>query len=274
MIRSYKMIIDFHTHCFPDALAPRALEALKHNAEQTQMQACTNGTASDTERNLRENGIDLGVVCNIATNVRQQTKVNDFAISLLHSNKKLSPLGSIHPDSTNKYEEMKRLHDNGIKGVKVHPDYVSIEITAPGYSEIFSICEQLGLFVITHAGWDPVSPDHIHASPEGILQVINNHPNLKLVAAHMGGYAYSKDVIDNLVGRDIYFDTSLSSYRSDERDTLLTILKEHRPDRLLFATDTPWSLTQRELEFIYSANLSEELTEKILFHNAKNLLNM
>ena len=268
------MIIDFHTHCFPDALAPRALAALEHNAAQTQMRPCTNGTASDTERNLNENGIDLAVVCNIATNAHQQTKVNDFAISLLHSTRKLIPLGSIHPDSANKQEELKRLYDSGIKGIKVHPDYVSIEITDPRFGEIFSICEQMSMFVITHAGWDPVSPNHIHATPEGILQVIKNHPKLKLVAAHMGGYAHSKEVIETLVGSDVYLDTSLSSHRPDEHDNLLTILKEHRPDRIMFATDTPWSMTRRELDFIYSANLSDELTQNIMFRNAQKLLNM
>lgn len=268
------MIIDFHTHCFPDALAPRALAALQHNAEQTQMRPCTNGTASDTEKNLRVNGIDFAVVCNIATNAHQQTKVNDFAISLLHNSKCLIPLGSIHPDSTNKQEEINRLRANGIKGIKVHPDYVSTEITDDKYGEIFSICEQADIFVVTHAGWDPVSPDHVHATPEGILQVIKDHPNLKLVAAHMGGYAYSDEVLSKLAGHNIYLDTSLSSHRSDERNNLLNILREHRSDRILFATDTPWSLAQRELDFIYSANLSSELVENILFRNAQDLLNM
>ena len=268
------MIIDFHTHCFPDALAPRALAALEHNAQQTQMRPCTNGTAFDTERNLSQNGIDLAVVCNIATNAHQQTKVNDFAISLLHNSQTLIPLGSIHPDSPNKQDELKRLCENGIKGIKVHPDYVSVKISDPRFGEIFSICEQMNMFVVTHAGWDPVSPDHVHATPEGILQVIKKYPKLKLVAAHMGGYAHSKQVIETLVGQDIYFDTSLSSHRVDEHDNLLTILKEHNPERLLFATDTPWSQTNRELDFIYSANLSTELTENILFRNAQKLLNM
>jgi predicted TIM-barrel fold metal-dependent hydrolase len=90
----------------------------------------------------------------------------------------------------------------------------------------------------------------------------------------MGGYAHSKEVLETLVCSDVYLDTSLSSHRLDERDNLLTILKKHRPDRILFATDTPWSQTQNELNFIYSANLSPEFTENILFRNAQNLLNI
>ena len=76
------MIIDFHTHCFPDALAPRALSSLEHNAEQTQMRPFTDGTAEGTKKLIAAHGINRAVVCNIATNAHQQPKVNNFAISL------------------------------------------------------------------------------------------------------------------------------------------------------------------------------------------------
>lgn len=266
------MIIDFHTHCFPDALAPRALAALQHNAEQTQMSPCTDGTASGTERYIDESGIDFAVVCNIATNSKQQSKVNDFAISLKSPHPKLIPLGALHPESTENESTLTKLHQAGIHGIKIHPDYVTTNIDDPKYDDIFSLCEYHGFFVVTHAGWDPVSPNHIHATPEGILNVITRHPGLRLVAAHMGGYSCSEEVLEKLVGRDIYFDTSLSAHRMTEYQNLIKILKGHRPDRLLFATDTPWSDAKKELDFILSAGLSDELTNKILFQNAIELL--
>ena len=268
------MIIDFHTHCFPDALAPRALSALEHNAEQTQMRPFTDGTAEGTKKLIAAHGIDRAVVCNIATNAHQQPKVNNFAISLARSNSSLVPLGSLHPDFDDNEAELKRLIDAGIKGIKIHPDYIATEINDKKFDNIFSICEESGVFVVTHAGWDPVSPNHIHATPQGILDVMTRHPNLKLVAAHMGGYSCSDEVLDKLVGRDIYIDTSLSSHRDTERDNLIKILRRHDPNRLLFATDTPWSNPQKELEFIYSAKLSDDLTEKILCRNAISLLGL
>ncbi|MBQ9080256.1 MAG: amidohydrolase family protein [Clostridia bacterium] len=266
------MIIDFHTHCFPDALAARALGVLQHNAEKIQMTPCTDGTQSGTERHIAASGVDYAVVCNIATNARQQVKVNDFAISLIQNSKTLLPLGSLHPDGENKKSELERLYNAGICGIKIHPDYITIQISDAKYDEIFSLCEEMGMFVVTHAGWDPVSPNHVHATPDDILKVITRHPKLKLVAAHMGGYEYSQEVLEKLVGQNIYFDTSLSAHRVNERENLLRILREHRPDRLLFATDTPWSLAAKELEFISSANLSDELKENILYRNALELL--
>ena len=46
------MIIDFHTHCFPDTLAPKALSALKDHALQSHRFPCTNGTISGTETHI------------------------------------------------------------------------------------------------------------------------------------------------------------------------------------------------------------------------------
>ena len=106
------MIIDFHTHNFPDALAPKAMASLKINcAANPDIVAHTDGTASDAERLLRSSGVDRAVVCNIATNSRQENKVNSYSILLLESDFFL-PLGSLHPDSENKREELARLKDN------------------------------------------------------------------------------------------------------------------------------------------------------------------
>ncbi len=268
------MIIDFHTHCFPDALAPRALSALEHNAEQTQMRPCTDGTAEGTKRLIASHDIDRAVVCNIATNAHQQPKVNNFAISLAEQKGPLIPLGSLHPDFEDNTAELDRLISAGIKGIKIHPDYITTEINNAKFDNIFSLCEEKSIFIVTHAGWDPVSPNHIHATPHGILDVITRYPKLKLVATHMGGYACSDEVLENLVGKEIYLDTSLSSHRPDERDNLLKILHKHNSERLLFATDTPWSDPRKELEFIYSAKLSDELLENILFRNSMSLLGL
>lgn len=267
------MIIDFHTHCFPDKLAPRALSALKINADKTGLAPCTDGTRVGTEQNLIRVGIDRAVVCNIATNAKQQANVNGFAIELTQSSR-LIPLGSLHPDGEQKRETLLKLRSAGIGGIKIHPDYVTTEIDNAKFDEIFSLCEDLEMFVVTHAGWDPVSPEHIYATPEAIRTVIDRYPHLKLVAAHMGGFACADGVIEHLVGRNIYIDTSLSSHRSEEKDKLHRILRDHDPDKILFATDTPWSDAREELEFIYSAKLSDKNTQKILYQNALALLGL
>lgn len=268
------MVIDFHSHCFPDALAPRAIEKLCCNAMHTDFSPHTNGTASDTEAKLRAAGIDHAVVCNIATNARQQHNVNSFAISLTERDGMLIPLGSLHPDGEDKRGELARLRAAGIRGIKIHPDYVRFDIDDPGFDEIFTLCAEIGFFVVTHAGLDPVSPDHMHASPRAIANVLGRYPGLRLVAAHMGSLRCAAEVLETLVGLDVYFDTSLSSLRPDEHDTLIKILQNHRPDRLLFGTDTPWSCAADELRFIETAPIPDDLRERILWRNAAELLGL
>jgi predicted TIM-barrel fold metal-dependent hydrolase len=267
------MVVDFHVHCFPDALAPRALAVLSDHAQLKELGLpCTDGTQAGTEAHIASQGVDYAVVCNIATNGRQQHNVNSFAISIAKTSKTLCSLGSLHPGGEDKYGELLRLREAGIRGIKIHPDYIGADITDPAYDEIFELCSELGFFVLTHTGLDPVSPGHMHASPEMISTVAKRYPDLKIIAAHMGGFLCSAEVIEHLLGRDIWFDTSVSSQRPDEYENLVYILKNHSPDRLLFASDTPWAYAADELRFIYSAGLGDELTEKILCKNALGLL--
>ncbi len=266
------MILDFHTHCFPDALAPRAIEVLTKNCAAFGLVPNTDGTASGARRLLSHAGIDGAVVCNIATNERQETNVNSFAIAMQEKKDFFFPLGSLHPDSQRKEAELDRLAAAGIRGIKIHPDYVGIPISDPRFDEIFSLLEERGMFVVAHTGVDPISPDLVHATPKMLAEIIRRHPRLTLIAAHMGGYTLSREVLDTLVGTRIYLDTSLCARRVEEWDTLRQILKEHDSDRILFASDTPWSDPAAELAFILGSPLSEKTKEKILSGNALRLL--
>lgn len=266
------MRICFHTHCFPDRLAPRAIAVLTETASPCGYRPCTDGTAAGAVSVLRAAGIDGALVCNIATNPHQETKVNDFAISLAREKGFLFAAGSVHPDSEQIASELDRLAAAGIRGIKIHPDYVGIGITDPRFDRIFSLAEERGFFVVTHTGFDPVSPDHPHATAEDLLTVIRRHPDLKLIAAHMGGPRQSADVLRLLVGTPIRFDTSLCSIRPEERENLLTLLREHDDRRILFGTDTPWTTPAKEIAFLENAGLSGQVLERIFFRNACDLL--
>ena len=266
------MRIDFHTHSFPDELAPRAMETLKKVfISAMSLRPTTDGTASDAERLLRSVGIDRAVVCNIATNARQESKVNGYAISLLE-NDFFYPLGSVHPDSENMEEELDKLLAAGIHGIKLHPDYVGIELSDKRFDRIFSLLSERDMFTVVHTGYDPISPDKVHATPEMLRAVVEKYNKLKLIAAHMGGFRRSEGVLRHLVGTNIYLDTSLSALRPDERDNLYRILDTHDENRLLFATDTPWTTPEKEIEFVENAPISDEKKEKIFYKNAQILL--
>ena len=68
------MLFDFHTHAFPDAIAPRAMETLSYAAGGLKPQ--TDGTVTSLKEQLHRDGVDMAVVLSIATNPNQQKKVN------------------------------------------------------------------------------------------------------------------------------------------------------------------------------------------------------
>lgn len=277
MQTSKQNVIDFHTHAFPDALAPRAIGQLTVNAAASGYVPLTDGTVAGLIASMDKAGITASVVCNIATNPRQMKKVNDFAIAQ-KENPRLIPLGSVNPDATEEEitVELDRLKSAGIPGIKVHPDYMKVEIHSERFTPIFKACEERNLFVITHAGFDPVEPDHIHCSPDMVLRVLDRHPALKLVVAHTGGFDCEREVLEKLCGTPVWLDTSLAAIRrgrSAEWGALCAeILRKHDHSRVLFATDTPWSEPAAEIAFVRSLALSEEETEGILHGNAERLI--
>ena len=120
------MLIDFHTHAFPDKLANRALGTL---AAKVRMIPETDGSIAGLLEHMNRCGVDRSVVCNIATNAKQMTNVNNFAIETLQKHSDcLTPLGSIHPEADGQSDEIERLHRAGLPGLKLHPDYMGFRI--------------------------------------------------------------------------------------------------------------------------------------------------
>ena len=91
------MLIDFHVHMFPEALAKKTLPKLAHISGRDGQDApyFTDGTLQGTLRRLDEWGVDRAVTLHIATSVHAMHKVNDFAAAV--KSERLYSFGSVHP---------------------------------------------------------------------------------------------------------------------------------------------------------------------------------
>lgn len=264
------MIIDFHVHAFPDALAAKALPLLSK---------CSGGvkpnydaTISGLESYLAKNNVDYAVVLNIATNPHQEKKVNDFAISLLEK-KNIIPFGSVHPDSPNALSELERLAKAGIRGIKLHPDYQHFFVDDEKMFPIYKKIAELGFITVFHAGVDIGYPKPVHCTPERLLRVLDLFDDAPVVAAHFGGWLLWDSVLEDLCGTKVYLDTAFSSGKMPP-DYAKELIKTHGADKVLLGSDMPWSDTLDEVRFVQSLDLSAEDEEKILSNNAKRLLNI
>ena len=62
------MVIDFHTHAFPDAVAERAISSLLKACGSLYLN-CTDGTAGDLVKKMDEFGVDISVLQPVITRV-------------------------------------------------------------------------------------------------------------------------------------------------------------------------------------------------------------
>lgn len=263
------MIIDFHTHIFPDKIAARSIEAL---SKVSGVKAATDGTLSGLLASMDRSGVDLSVIMPVVTKPSQFESVNTFAakVNEQYAGRLLS-FGGIHPDSEDYKAELNRIKELGLPGIKLHPDYQGVMIDDVRYMNIIEYADSLDLIILTHAGIDIGLPDPVHCPPDRMRKVMDKlHPQ-KMVVAHYGGWNQWEEVYEYLAGENLYLDTAFS-FPYIKEDMFYKILKKHGTDRVLFATDCPWGYQKKDVESLRKLDLTEEVKECIFYKNAKKLL--
>lgn len=262
------MVIDFHVHCFPDELAFRAVKEL---AERADILPRVEGTVRDIKRSMERAGVDYSVVLSIATKLSQTKKVNDWTAAIQDDS--IIGFGSIHPDYEKWKDEIRRIKDLGIKGIKFHPDYQLFFVDEERMMPVYEFIFEMGLMIIFHAGIDIGLPKPYHCTPDRLLKLVKAFPGGKFIAAHMGGFSYWEDVEKYLVGEEIFLDTSYSIGVMSETQAKRIILN-HGYQKILFATDSPWREQKEEILKIKALHLGSEIEEAILGSNAQTLLGL
>lgn len=265
------MTVDAHTHIFPDALAAKAIPSLEATAK---LKTVFDGTADGLIALMDSENIDMSFVLNTVTNERQVGNVNAFALETIKKHgDRLIPFCSLHPLTPDPKKELMRLSDAGIRGIKLHPDYVGYDIDSEEYAPLLGAICELGKPVVIHAGFDPVSPSHAHASPDAILRVLARFGGIKLIAAHFGGMMMWDEVAEKLCGKPVMFDTAFCCARTGmTRAIAEKLLDRHPHDMILFGSDAPWARPSEVLGFLAELGLSESSCELILHGNAEALI--
>ena len=275
------MIIDFHTHTFPDAMAAATVSKLAQIAD-----CCpySDGTNTGLRASMNASGIDKCVVLPVVTNPRHTATVNRTAAALREEG--LISFGGIHPDCPDWEAVLENIAASGRKGVKIHPVYQQVDIDDERYIRILKKAGALSLTVVTHGGWDIGFPGAAQALPEKICRAADRAGQTRLVVAHMGGWMCWEDA-KILASSGVLIDTAFSSgevlsreggVREEElklleQDRFMALISCFGSKRIVFGSDSPWSDQKESLDFILSLPLTREQQEDILFRNALCLLN-
>ena len=245
-------IIDAHTHVFPDHIAERAVKQLTGRSGET---ACLDGTVAGLERSMTENGISISVTQPVSTKPSQTPAVNSFAIEL-SARPSLVNFGTLHPDYVENASEIQRLENAGIKGVKFHPDYQEFFVDEERMFPLYRQMAEAKLIAFFHAGVDIGLPPPVHCTPERLAKVLDQVPDLTVVAAHFGGFKMWDDVERHLIGRNLWLDTSFTlAWFPAER--FVKMARRHGIEKILFGTDSPWADQGKEINLHEESGLTE-----------------
>ncbi len=269
------MVIDFHTHIFPEKIALKTIRSLEERSGDT---ASTDGTVNGLLSHMEASGVTLSVALPVLTKPTQFESVFSFAKSVnetyFNNNSGILSFAGIHPDCEDIDKKMLEIKKAGFKGVKIHPDYQAKFFDDKGYIQILNSANEYDLIVVTHAGVDDGYKDQpVRCTVPLIKKVLKEVKPKKLVLGHFGAHRLWNDVYNELAGENVFFDTAVTLHRIDKQ-LFLDIVKKHGSEKVLFATDCPWANMSKFLDLFSSFPLSENEKENILYKNALKLLDL
>ena len=267
------MIIDFHTHTFPDSLAKKAMALLYEEAKGLYTPVY-DGTISGLLKNMDDWNIDMSVIQPIVTKQSQTKNINEWAAAVNNGYPgRIIGFGSIFPHSDDYKRDIDFVVSLGLKGLKFHAEYQNFILDDDKMLEIYDYALGKNLILLHHAGFDPAFPAPFRSNPKKFARVIKEMRGGIIIAAHLGGHAQWDGVEKYLCGTNIYLDTSMG-FEYFSNDQFLRILKKHGADKILFGSDAPWSNAKTEIEHIKNLPLTESEKNLILSGNAKRILNI
>jgi predicted TIM-barrel fold metal-dependent hydrolase len=150
--------------------------------------------------------------------------------------------------------EIARIHELGLKGVKLHPYVECFRPDHPFFESFWGSINDLDLVVLIHTG-------SMFSSPGYLKPVLKKYPDLKMILGHLQEACIS-------LMRDypnVYSDTSAS------RVKLLEYATKTCQDKILFGSDYPYLSHRVQMEVVKAADIQDSLKKKIFAGNFKRL---
>ena len=266
------MRVDVHTHVWPERIAGPVLDAL---VNQLGIPAIARNTVESLKAHMRASVTDKSVVLGVVVRADQVTRANDWLIGI--QDDMLVPFGAMHPDLEDKADEVRRLRENGIKGIKLHP---MMNQFYPDDPKMFPVYEEMGddMVLEIHSGSLPHigCVDPVYSPPQRIMNVVRQFPRLKVMALHLGGFYMLDEAERELIGRDnVFIDTTWPpSLREVAAQTLAAIINKHGPDKVCFGTDFPLASQVDDARYLQQMPISARAQDRILGENARQLIGL
>ncbi|MCK9565007.1 MAG: amidohydrolase family protein [Methanothrix sp.] len=265
------LIIDFHTHIYPEWVAAKILPAAKRKLK---VAVPGTGAPEDLRRMMQEAGVAGSVLLPLAKGMEDVSSLNDWVLSV-SGDKELTAFGAVHPFMQNLEAELDRLASWGIKGVKMMPLLQEVYPDDHRCEGLYEALIERKMILVAHAGKDPLDRPEVFGTPERFGRTVECYPDLRLVLAHLGGLRMWDDVRRYLLpaGKNVYFDTAYVSFYMGPEE-MGELIRDIGPERVIFGSDYPWEEPGRAADIIKGLGLCAAEENAVLFKNAATLLGM
>lgn len=267
------MLIDFHTHIFPPSIAEKTISGIVSRTKEIynlEQPVAFDGTIDGLKESMEVTGVDISVVQPIATKVTQYKTINRYAKEITCEN--VISFASLHPYQENTEEVLREIKNEGFKGIKLHPDYQNVFADDEKFISLVKRATEMGLYVTIHSGEDLGMRAPYKCMPNHIANLLNRVDEERVILAHMGGFNIWDDIIESgIVKCKAYFDTAIVSKFMDI-EKYRRIIDMHGADRILFGSDMPWEDPRLTLNFLKSAELSDEEMTLICEKNSQKII--
>ncbi len=257
-------IIDFHTHIYPDPIAPKAAESIRQFYQISGSNM--DGTVQQLLHHGKEAGITRYIVLPVGLKPNHVSHINDFICEQVKLHPEFTGFGTLHAAMTDLTDETERVLDMGLRGIKMHPDSQVFDIDDPRLFPAYEILQGKAP-VILHMG--DVRYDYSH--PRRLRHVLELFPKLDVVAAHFGGYSMYQTAFEILKDTNCYFDISSSMMFMPE-GIAEKYIRAYGPQRLVYGTDFPLWDPKTEVKRFLELKLTPDEIEQIAYKTALHIL--
>lgn len=258
--------IDFHTHIYPAAIAHKAAESIRDF--YTLGDRAMDGTADTLLRLGDAAGTTQYVILPVAIRPENTRHINDFILEQVAKEPRFLGFGTVHAAMENLTGEVDYILQQGLRGIKMHPDTQGFPIDDP---RLFPVYEQAQgkLPFIFHVGDQRYDDSH----PARLRKVLDLFPHLQVIAAHFGGYTMHQEAYALLKDKDCFFDVS-SSLMFMPEGMAEDYINRYGAERFVYGSDYPMWNPQVEMERFLRLKLTDDQLEQIAHKTAESILHL
>ncbi|MBQ8613008.1 MAG: amidohydrolase [Ruminiclostridium sp.] len=255
-------IFDSHVHIYPEKIADKAAQNIGAFYD---IPMTFNGSIPMLLAECEKAGVNRCLVHSVATTHEQVQKINDFiSASVKEYPDKFVGFGSLHPSMSadEADEELKRMLEIGLMGVKLHPDFQKFNIDDKHAMELYEVIDNR-LPILFHTGDKRFG----YSAPHRLAAAAKRFPEQRMIGAHFGGWSEWEDAQKCLTDlENVWVDTcsSLAFVTPEKAEEYIRAFTE---DRVFFGTDYPMWSASEEIERINRLNLTDSAREKIFYKN-------